>query len=99
MGMRHYVIAYDVATTTDEGKRRLRRVAKACESRGQRVQNSVFEVVVTLAQIEELRARLRRIMDPEQDSLRIYALKGKAEECVEVYGLDHAVDFTEPLVF
>jgi len=99
MEMRHYVIAYDVATTSDEGKRRLRRVAKACESRGQRVQNSVFEVVVTLAQLEELEARLCHIMDPGEDSLRIYSLKGRAEESVKVYGLDHAVDFTGPLVF
>jgi CRISPR-associated protein Cas2 len=36
------VVAYDVSTETDEGKKRLRRVAKVCENRGQPVQNSVF---------------------------------------------------------
>jgi len=37
------LVTYDVATTTPEGRRRLRRAAKACLDFGQRVQNSVFE--------------------------------------------------------
>ena len=41
-----YLIAYDVATTTREGRRRLRKVAQACKDYGQRVQKSVFECLV-----------------------------------------------------
>ena len=37
------LVCYDVETLTKEGKRRLRKVAKHCESYGQRVQHSVFE--------------------------------------------------------
>ncbi|MCL5282708.1 MAG: CRISPR-associated endonuclease Cas2, partial [Planctomycetes bacterium] len=37
------LVAYDVNTETPEGQSRLRHVAKVCENRGQRVQNSVFE--------------------------------------------------------
>jgi len=37
------VVAYDVNTETKEGRRRLRRVARACQDFGQRVQKSVFE--------------------------------------------------------
>ena len=37
------LVSYDVNTTTVEGRRRLRRIAKACEDWGIRVQNSVFE--------------------------------------------------------
>ena len=37
------IVCYDVCTETREGRRRLRRVAKVCESTGQRVQKSVFE--------------------------------------------------------
>ena len=40
------VVSYDVATVTSDGRRRLRRVAKACLDFGQRVQNSVFECKV-----------------------------------------------------
>ena len=37
------LVCYDVSTETPQGRRRLRRVAKACEAVGQRVQKSVFE--------------------------------------------------------
>jgi CRISPR-associated protein Cas2 len=37
------IISYDVSTETENGKKRLRKVAKACEAHAQRVQNSVFE--------------------------------------------------------
>ena len=40
------LIAYDVNTETTAGRRRLRRVARACLDFGQRVQNSVFECEV-----------------------------------------------------
>lgn len=37
------LVTYDVNTTTPEGRKRLRHVAKKCVDYGQRVQNSVFE--------------------------------------------------------
>ena len=37
------LITYDVNTETPSGAKRLRRIAKACENVGQRVQKSVFE--------------------------------------------------------
>lgn len=40
-----FLVTYDADTTTAEGRRRLRRVAKTCESYGLRVQKSVFEIV------------------------------------------------------
>ena len=36
------LVTYDVSTTTPEGRKRLRHVAKECVNFGQRVQNSVF---------------------------------------------------------
>ena len=38
------IVAYDVNTSSDGGKARLRKVAKECVNYGQRVQNSVFEI-------------------------------------------------------
>ena len=38
------VVAYDVATETKEGRRRLRRVAQACKDYGQRVQSQYLNV-------------------------------------------------------
>lgn len=68
------LVTYDVDTTTREGERRLRRVAKICEGHGYRVQKSVFEVVCDPAQRLLLEARLLDIIDPDLDSIRIYQL-------------------------
>jgi CRISPR-associated protein Cas2 len=68
------LVTYDVDTTTREGERRLRRVAKACEGYGYRVQKSVFEIVCGPAQRLLLEAQLLDIIDPAQDSVRIYHL-------------------------
>ena len=68
------VVSSDVDTTTPAGAKRLRKVAKVCESRGCRVQNSVFEVIVNPAQLVELQARLGSVIDSDKDSIRIYRL-------------------------
>jgi CRISPR-associated protein Cas2 len=68
------LVTYEVDTTTREGERRLRRVAKACEGYGYRVQKSVFEIVCDPAQRLLLEAQLLDIIDPAHDSVRIYQL-------------------------
>jgi CRISPR-associated protein Cas2 len=72
--MMELLVTYDVDTRTPEGERRLRRVARACEGMGQRVQKSVFEVVCNSAQRLQLEARLLDIIEPALDSVRIYHL-------------------------
>ena len=68
------LVTYDVNTTTAEGKKRLRNVAKMCVAHGQRVQNSVFECLVDEAQFRRLKAELTQAIDPKKDSLRFYQL-------------------------
>lgn len=58
------LITYDVSTTTPEGQKRLRQVAKQCVNHGQRVQKSVFECLLDPAQFASLRNRLEKIIDP-----------------------------------
>lgn len=94
----YVVIAYDVNTETQEGRRRLRQVAKACEGRGQRVQKSVFECCLSPMQYEELLHRLFAIIDERTDSLRIYRLSEPVEEHIEAYGVQTFVDFRAPLI-
>ena len=93
------LVTYDVNTETRAGRRRLRHVATACKDFGQRVQYSVFECRVNEAQLETLRERLIKIINNEEDSLRIYHLRGAREEVVESYGLDSYRSFDDPLVF
>ena len=49
------LVSYDVTTIDTAGRRRLRRVAKACQDYGQRVQLSVFEIEVEPAQWASLK--------------------------------------------
>lgn len=77
------LITYDVNTSTPEGRKRLRKVAKHCENYGQRVQNSVFECLLDPAQFADFKHRLESLVDLEKDSVRYYFLgrnwKGRVE--------------------
>ena len=92
------IVTYDVSTETKEGRRRLRRVAKVCESTGQRVQKSVFECRVDLMQYEELERRLLAEIDEQEDCLRLYRLTEPVELHIKQHGAFRSVDFEGPLV-
>jgi CRISPR-associated protein Cas2 len=92
------LVSYDVATTTPEGRRRLRRIAKACLGYGQRVQHSVFECIVDPEQWARLKIRLLEEYQPVEDSLRFYYLGSNWENRVEHNGAKPSVDLEGPLV-
>jgi CRISPR-associated protein Cas2 len=92
------LVTYDVAVDTAAGRRRLRRVAKVCEAYGQRVQKSVFECMLSPAQFELLKHRLRTLIDEGEDSLRFYRLLEPRERHVQVVGKQPAFDLHDPLV-
>lgn len=92
------LVSYDVAVSEGGGARRLRRVAKACQDWGQRVQFSVFECIVDPAQWTMLKDRLIKEMDPEKDSLRFYFLGSNWRRRVEHVGVQKALDQEGPLI-
>lgn len=92
------LITYDVSTVTQQGRKRLRQVAKACEAYGQRVQKSVFECRLTETQLNVLKLKLLRIINRNEDSLRFYRLPGDREQWVQAYGRDTYTDFEEPII-
>lgn len=93
------LVTYDVNVETAEGRRRLRRVARACLDWGQRVQNSVFECEVDPSQWTQLQARLIEEVDPLTDSLRFYRLGADGRRKVEHVGAKPVLDLDGPLVF
>lgn len=93
------LVTYDVNTETAAGRRRLRRVARACLDFGQRVQQSVFECEVAPAQWMALRARLLAEVDLERDSLRFYQLGAGGRRRVEHAGAKPTLDLEGALVF
>ena len=92
------LVCYDVNTETQAGRRRLRRVARVCESTGQRVQKSVFECQLDTAKFEALERRLLAEIDPTVDCLRLYPIPGTRGFEVMEHGTFKAVDFDSPLV-
>lgn len=92
------LVCYYVSTETKEGRRRLRRVAKVCESTGQRVQKSLFECKLDVKQFETLERKLLAEIDPSQDCLRLYRIPSTRGFEVVEHGTFKAVDFDGPLV-
>jgi CRISPR-associated protein Cas2 len=92
------IVTYDVSTETQAGRRRLRRVAKACESVGQRVQKSVFECRLDDTQFEALERTLLAEIDATEDNLRFYRITEPVEVRVKEYGTFRAIDFNGTLV-
>jgi CRISPR-associated protein Cas2 len=92
------LITYDVSTVDRDGRRRLRRVAQACEDYGTRVQKSVFECQVGQKEWVQLRHRLLTEMKAEQDSLRFYFLDATTAQRTEHHGVAKPLDLTEPLI-
>lgn len=92
------IVTYDVSTETAAGRKRLRRVAKACESMGQRVQKSVFECQVNDMQFEQLERTLLAEIDEKADNLRFYRITEPIEVRVKQFGAFRSVDFDGPLL-
>ena len=92
------LITYDVDTTTRAGENRLRKVAKECVNFGQRVQNSVFECLLTEAQLVGIKAKLSSIIDDTSDSIRFYFLGNSWQRKIETLGKRTSFDPTETLI-
>ena len=82
----NFLVVYDVQTSTREGQRRLRQVARACEGYGQRVQYSVFEVVCSRTAMARLVVELEGILEPGADSIRIYPMNRDGFSSVVLLG-------------
>lgn len=88
----YILVTYDVNTAMPEGQKRLRRVARLCMDYGQRVQNSVFECVLTETQLTVLKHELTKIIDMENDNIRIYYLNKNENRRIITLGKNDAID-------
>ena len=79
--MLFYVISYDVPCD-----RRRKKISNLLEGYGERVQYSVFECILTLKKLEELRVKLRKHFQEESDSIRFYPISQHTFNQVEAWG-------------
>ena len=86
------LVSYDVSFEDESGARRLRRLSKACQNFGQRVQYSLFECEVDPARWTRLKHSLINEIDPEKDSLRFYYLGANWKRRVEHVGAKAGYD-------
>ena len=94
----YILITYDVKTETPAGERRLRKVARHCMNYGQRVQNSVFECVLTEVQLAELKHKLEKDIDIVNDSIRIYFLNKNENRRIITIGKNESIDVEGMLI-
>lgn len=94
----YILITYDVQTETRAGQQRLRRVARVCQDYGQRVQNSVFECILTEVQLVELKHKLQQIIDATNDSIRIYYLNKNINKRIVSIGRNDTIDVEGTLI-
>lgn len=92
------LITYDVNTGTPAGRKRLRKVAKACVNYGQRVQNSVFECKLDAGQFTKIKRKLISEIDEEKDSLRFYNLGKNYKSKIQHIGAKPTYDPEEALI-
>lgn len=64
-----YVIAYDIADN-----RRRYRVVKAIEKYGVRINYSVYECMVTPAQLEKIQQKISRLIEKQEDTVVYYPI-------------------------
>ena len=89
--MMRWVIAYDIPDD-----RRRTRIAALLEGFGDRVQHSVFEAVLNDTVRHSLERQLRRLLNPEEDTLRLYPLCNACAEKVVDLGRVARKPFDEP---
>ncbi len=76
------LVSYDIPDD-----RRRTRLAHALKDFGQRVQYSVFECRLKEEQLNRLRARMTALIEPAEDSVRLYRLCAECAARLEIHGL------------
>lgn len=94
----YILVTYDVCLVEGNGAARLRRVAKICRNYGQRVQNSVFECLVTESQYILLKNAISKVIDKNEDSVRFYILGSEKKRKVDTLGKDNYIDLRGDLI-
>ena len=86
------LVSYDIPDD-----RRRTRLAHTLKDFGQRVQYSVFECLLAEDEVAHLSARVAKLTDPAEDSVRIYRLCANCEARIEIQGLGKVTE--DPEIF
>ncbi len=84
------VASYDIPSD----KRRLK-IANILKDYGERVQYSVFECIIVDEILGKMVKKLLKVIDNDEDSLRIYKLCKDCKSKIDVYGTAHITEDKE----
>lgn len=79
--MLHLVVSYDVVCD-----RRRNRLCKLLKGKLERVQKSVFEGDLPQGQLPRLERAIAKLIDMEEDSVRIYRICGRCQAAIQIIG-------------
>ncbi len=79
-----YLICFDIVDDRIRNK-----VGKVLEGYGDRVQKSVFECVLSKAQLRKIRDKISSLIHEDEDSVHFYRLCNRCIDEFECLGLDH----------
>jgi len=88
----YVLIVYDI------GEKRVNKILKICRQYLDWVQNSVFEGEMTKAVFEELKIKLNKTINKEEDSIRIYKLRTENMVSTEILGIDKKQVFNDGII-
>lgn len=83
----HVVVCYDVVSNRRRG-----RLCRRLKGYLPHVQKSVFEGALSEARLVRMREMIARVIDPTEDTVRIYRLCARCVPATEVIGVGVYVD-------
>jgi len=86
------IVTYDICTTDEAGAYRLRKMNRICRNVGHNIQGSVFECIVTPAELNYLREAITSTIDYSVDKVRIYHMGHNWRKNIESIGVDDGYD-------
>jgi CRISPR-associated protein Cas2 len=89
-----WIVAYDIPDD-----RRRRKLADTLEDFGDRVQYSVFEVIMRGDDLSTLLQRIAAVILEDEDAVRLYPLCESCSEKVRVLGVGREEPWEEPDVY
>lgn len=91
------VIVYDIPTDS-VGKKRYLKIHKLCKQYGFWVNGSVFEFDMDYSSFLRLIHNIEKVIDTEQDSVRIYEIGKRKENTVTLLGKREYIESSDEVI-
>lgn len=88
------VLVYDIVMD-EAGAKRYQQIHKLCVKHGYHVNYSVFEFDMPYANLMSLIHQLEKLIDVNQDSIRVYLLGKRTDKTIKILGVKNLVEIED----